>query len=134
MIPDQETMRNQDPGYNAMANAAGSGFEQDKPQVYTQMWSTAQSLVEQINNDLTAAGMPGRFTAVLAPTGRIDGKLQATNTQDIPLRIRPVIYWTPDTQEKLKFRKGGLVTLPGKRYEPGIEAVIRKYRREGMMD
>lgn len=134
MIPDQETMRKQDPGYNAMANAAGSGFEQDKPQVYTQMWSTAQSLVEQINNDLTAAGLPGRFTAVLAPTGRIDGKLQATNTQDIPMRIRPVIYWTPDTQEKLKFRKGGLVTLPGKRYEPGIEAVIRKYRREGMMD
>lgn len=134
MIPDQETMRKQDPGYNPMANAAGAGFEQDKPQVYTQMWPTAKSLVDQINNDLTAAGLPGRFTAVLAPTGRIDGKLQATSTQDIPLRIRPVIYWTPDTQEKLKFRKGGLVTLPGKRYEPGIEAVIRKYRREGVMD
>lgn len=134
MIPDQETMNRQDPGYNSMANDAGDGFEQDKPQVYTDMWPTAQSLVEQINSDLDTAGLPGRFTAVLAPTGRIDGKLQATNTQDIPLRIRPVIYWTPDTQEKLKFRKGGLVTLPGKKYEPGIEAVIRKYRREGVMD
>ena len=134
--------------------------EQDKPQVYTQMWSTAQSLVDQINKDLTAAGLPGRFTAVLAPTGRIDGKLaqlemlasgplrqsgpsivppgntgpRPDNQRVVAMRIRPVIYWTPDTQEKLKFRKGGLVTLPGKRYEPGIEAVIRKYRREGMMD
>jgi len=134
--------------------------EQAKPQVYTQMWSTAQSLVDQINSDLTAAGLPGRFTAVLAPTGRIDGKLaqlemlasgplrqsgpsivapgntgpRPDNQRVVAMRIRPVIYWTPDTQEKLKFRKGGLVTLPGKRYEPGLEAVIRKYRREGMMD
>jgi len=148
MVVDADSM-------NLRRRSTADEREQDKPQVYTQMWSTAQSLVEQINSDLTAAGLPGRFTAVLAPTGRMDGKLEQLrslssggpssvqpgntgprpdNQRVVAMRIRPVIYWTPDTQEKLKFRKGGLVTLPGKRYEPGIEAVIRKYRREGMMD
>ena len=131
-VVDRATMEDQ-----PTRHMAASGMEQDKPQVYASMWTTATSLVDEINADLKKTGKPGKFTAVLAPTGRLDGKLTMDQSEtgiNIPMRIRPVIYWTPDTQEKLKFRKGGLVTLPGKRYEPGIEAVIRKYRREGMMD
>jgi hypothetical protein len=131
-VIDREGMNNQ-----LGSHPTSSGLEQDKSHVYTGMWDAAQSLVEELNADMQKTGKPGRFTAVLAPTGRLDGKLTMDQSQtgiNVVMRIRPVIYWTPVTQEKMKFRKGGLVTLPGKRYEPGIEAVIRKYRREGMMD
>lgn len=123
--------------YQQGQHPTSSGLEQDKSHVYTGMWDTAQSLVEELNADMKKTGKPGKFTAVLAPTGRLDGKLDLDESRtgiNIAMRIRPVIYWTPDTQEKMKFRKGGLVTIPGKRYEPGLEAVIRKYRREGVMD
>ena len=113
-----------------------SGSEQGQGQVYTGMYSLAQSLVKELNKDMQKTGKPGKFTATLALTGRLDGKLRqpaAIPDEPIAMRVRPVIYWTPDTLEKMKFKKGGLVTLPWKRYEPGIATMIRKYRNDGVM-
>jgi hypothetical protein len=46
-----------------------------------------------------------------------------------------VIEWdTPDMPDEVKFRYGGLVALGPRPASRGIEDVIRKYRREGMMD
>lgn len=46
-----------------------------------------------------------------------------------------VIEWdAPDMPEKVKFAKGGIVDLGPRPANRGIEDVIRKYRREGLMD
>ena len=46
-----------------------------------------------------------------------------------------VIEWdSPDMPDQIKFAEGGIVNLEPRPASRGIEDVIRKYRREGMMD
>lgn len=126
----------------------GAGNEQLKPDAYRQMHEIHKSVVKELNKDLKKAGIKGQFYADIAATGRIDMRTASRDPRNIgaepreqtpvKLRVRPIIRWDKEAGDfykgkPLPFRVGGLVTIPGKQYEPGIEAVIKKYRREGTM-
>ena len=125
------------------AKASGK-IEQYKPQVYKDMHRNHVSVVKDLNADLPWAekgevpeGKP-RFYADILPTGNIPerGKQTPDKDETIMLRIRPVIRWDKEAgdyfkTEPLPFRDGGLVSLP--KMAPGLEPLLRKYRREGTL-
>jgi hypothetical protein len=125
------------------AKASGK-IEQYKPQVYKDMHRNHVSVVKDLNADLPWAekgevpeGKP-RFYADILPTGNIPdrGKRTPDKNETIMLRIRPVIRWDKEAgdyfkTEPLPFRDGGLVSLP--KMAPGLEPLLRKYRREGTL-
>ena len=130
------------------ANEGGAALEQFKPDAYRQMHEIHKSVVKELNKDLKKAGNKGQFYADIAATGRVDMRTASRDPRNtgatpreqtpIKLRVRPVIRWDKEAgdfykDKPLPFRNGGLVTIPGKRYEPGIVALIKKYRRDGQM-
>ena len=124
-----------DPRLQAKASA---GLEQRYPQVYPDMHKNHVSVVKDLNKELEKKGINGRFYAEILPTGNIPdrGKRTPNKNETIMLRIRPVIRWDKEAgdyfkTEPLPFRDGGLVSLP--KMAPGLEPLLRKYRREGTL-
>lgn len=116
-----------------------------KPQVYRELHKVHQSVVAEINADLPWAekgvvpeGKP-RFYADILPTGRIDyatKEARGDRNKPLALRVRPVIRWDKEAADVFKdnpmtFKDGGLVSLP--KMAPGLEPLLRKYRREGTL-
>ena len=150
--PDGPTDEAINPRYRYISPDAsgqgGAGREQLKPDAYRQMHEIHKSVVKELNKDLKKAGIKGQFYADIAATGRVDMRTAGRDPRNIgaapreeapiKLRVRPVIRWDREAADfykdkPLPFRVGGLVTVPGKQYEPGIEALIKKYRRDGVM-